>query len=187
MHRYNNFYDGDLARRHESRPFPARPPVHAHAMKTFETPAEFRTAFDALLTGTLHRLRLYDHDLSLLDIDHQPRHASLRALCVAGGGRRIELLLDDISRVASDHPRLMQLVRDFGHVIEIRQTDPDMPHPDQAFVLADQHGVLIRADKAAVHGTLHADDPGSASPLHQSFEGLWQRAPASLSATTLGL
>jgi hypothetical protein len=156
-------------------------------MNTFETPAEFRAAFDALLANTPRQLRVYDHDLSLFEIDHQPRHASLRALCVAGGGRRIELLLDDISRVARDHPRLMQLLRDFGHVIEIRQADPDAPRPDQAFVLADRHGVLIRADKAAVHGTLHPDDPARAAPLHQGFESMWQRAPTGVSATTLGL
>ena len=156
-------------------------------MNTFETPSEFRAAFDALLAGTKRQLRVYDHDLGLLDLHDAPRLAALRALCVAGGGRRIEILLDDISRVARDHPRLMLLLQNFGHVLEIRQADPDAPRPDEAFVLADRHGVLLRADKAAVHGTLHPDDPGSATALHQSFEGMWQRAPASVSATTLGL
>jgi len=156
-------------------------------MNALETPSEFHAAFDTLLAGTHRQLRVYDHDLSLLEIDHTPRLTALRALCVAGGGRRIELLLDDISRVARDHPRLMQLVRDFGHVLEIRQADPDAPRPDQAFVLADHHSVLLRADKTAVHGILHTDDPGNATALHHSFEGMWQRAPASVSATTLGL
>lgn len=156
-------------------------------MKPFETPAEFRAAFDALLDNTQRQLRLYDHDLGLLDIDYQPRHASLRALCVAGGGRRIELLLDEIHQVARDCPRLMQLVRDFGHVLEIRKADPNMPHPDQAFVLADRHGVLVRADKAALHGTLHLDDAHTAVMLNQEFEGMWQRSQASVTATTLGL
>ncbi len=156
-------------------------------MSLFETPAEFRDAFDTLLAATHRQLRVYDHDLSLLEIDHAPRHAALRALCVAGGGRRIELLLDDISQVFRNHPRLMQLVRDFGHVLEIRQADPDAPRPEQAFALADRHGVLLRADKTAVHGTLHLDDARDAVLLHQDFEGMWQRAPASVSATTLGL
>lgn len=156
-------------------------------MNTFETPSEFRAAFDTLLAGTHRQLRVYDHDLSLLEIDHAPRHAALRALCVAGGGRRIELLLDDIGLVARKHPRLMQLVRDFGHVLEIRQADPDAPRPDQAFVLADRHGVLLRADKAAVHGTLHPDDARDAVLLNQEFEGMWQRSQAGVSATTLGL
>jgi hypothetical protein len=156
-------------------------------MTIFETPSEFRTAFDALLAGAPRQLRVYDHDLGLFEIDDAPRHAALRALCVAGGGRRIELLLDDISRVARSHPRLMQLVRDFGHVLEIRQADPDAPRPEEAFALADRHGVLLRADKAAVHGTLHLDDTRDAVLLHQQFEGMWQRSPAGVSATTLGL
>ncbi|MHB0974864.1 MAG: DUF7931 domain-containing protein [Thiobacillus sp.] len=156
-------------------------------MNTFETPSEFRAAFDTLLAGTHRQLRVYDHDLGLLDLHDAPRLAALRALCVAGGGRRIEILLDDISRVARDQPRLMLLLRDFGHVLEIRQADPDAPRPDQAFVVADRHGVLLRADKTVVHGALHEDDAARATELNHSFEAMWQRAPASVSATTLGL
>ena len=156
-------------------------------MNAFETPSEVRTAFDALLAGTHHQLRVYDRNLDLFEIDDAPRHAMLRALCVAGGGGRIELLLDDISRVARSHPRLMQLVRDFSHVLEIRQADPDAPRPDQAFALTDHHGVLLRADTAAVQGTLQHDDARDTVLLHQQFEGMWQRSPAAVSATTLGL
>lgn len=156
-------------------------------MNAFETPAEFRTAFDALLNSTQRQLRVYDQNLSLFDIDQLPRHNRLRAICVAGSGRRIEWLLDEIHHVARDCPRLMRLVRDFGHVIEIRQADPNMPRPDQAFALADRHGALVRADKSVLHGTLHLDDAHSAILLHQEFEGMWQRAQASVTATTLGL
>jgi len=156
-------------------------------VNTFETPAEFRAAFDALLDSTQRQLRVYDQNLSLFDIDQLPRHNRLRTLCVAGSGRRIELLLDEIHHVARDCPRLMQLVRDFGHVIEIRQADPNMPRPDQAFALADRHGALVRADKSALHGTLHLDDAHSTILLHQEFESMWQRAQASVTATTLGL
>lgn len=156
-------------------------------MSTCETPSEIRAAFDTLLAATLRHLRLYDRDLDLFELDHAPRHAALRALCVAGGGRRIELLLDDISSVSRRYPRLMQLVRDFGHILEIRQADPDAPLPEQAFVLADRHGVLLRADKAALHGTLHLNDARDTVLLLQSFDSMWQRSPASVSASTLGL
>lgn len=156
-------------------------------MTPFKTPAEFRTAFDALVDSTQRQLRLYDHDLGLLDIEQPSRHASLHALCAAGSGRRIELLLDDIQHVARDCPRLMHLLRDFGHVIEIRRADPNMPRPDRAFALADRRAVLVRADKAAPHGTLHPDDVHTATLLNQEFEGMWQRAQASVTATTLGL
>lgn len=156
-------------------------------MNAFETPTEFRAAFDLLLASLPRQLRLYDRNLDLFDIDHLARHASLHALCVAGGGRRIDILLDDIHHVARDCPRLMQLVRDFGHVVEIRQADPAAPRPDQAFVLANRHGVLSRADKAAVHGTLHLDDTPGAVALNQRFDLMWQRSQASVTTTTLGL
>lgn len=153
----------------------------------FTTPSECRAAFDALLAGTRRRLRLYDRDLDLWALDAPARHMALRAYCVAGGGRRIECLIDDIRQVARTHPRLMQLVRDFGHVLEIRQADGEAPCPEQAFVLGDHQGVLLRADKGAAQGTLRADDPGTSAALQQTFEALWQRAPAHLSATSLGL
>lgn len=156
-------------------------------MTTFETPSELRAAFDALLTNTRRRMRVYDRDLALFDIDDAARLAALRAFCVAGGGRRVELLLDDVDRVARDHPRLMLLLRDFGHVLEIRQADPDAPRPDRAFSLADGRGVLLRADKASLHGAFHADDPARATELNHEFEEMWQRAPTQVSATTLGL
>ena len=156
-------------------------------MTSFDTPSGFRAAFDTLLAQTRRRLCYYDRDLGLLGIEDTARHAALRAFCVAGDGHRIEILLDDISRVARDHPRLMQLLRDFGHTLEIRQADPAAPRPEQAFALADRNGLLLRADKLAMHGMLHPDDPAAASPLLQDFERLWQRAPAAVSATTLGL
>jgi hypothetical protein len=156
-------------------------------MNAIETPSELRAAFDALLAGCRRVLRLYDHDLTLFELDDVERHAAVRAFCVAGGGRRIEFLLDDIDRVARTHPRLMQLVRDFGHVLQIRQSDPHAPRPDEAFVLADRLGVLLRADKSALRANLHTDDAAVAAPLHQVFEGMWQRSPMQVSATTLGL
>lgn len=156
-------------------------------MNPFETPSELRTAFDTLLAGVPRQLRLYDHDLGAYDLDDPARHATLRAACLAGGGHRVELLLDSIDHVARDHPRLMHLVRDFGHVLEIRQADPVLPRPDHAFVLADRRGVLLRADKHALRGTLHPDDTLRATQLNQEFEAIWQRSPASVAATTLGL
>ncbi|KAB2325263.1 hypothetical protein F8A86_02440 [Betaproteobacteria bacterium SCN1] len=154
---------------------------------TFDTPAEGRAAFDTLLAGAHRLIRLYDREPLPWALDDTDRHAVLRAFCAAGGGRRIECLFDDTRHLTRDCPRLMRLLRDFGHVLEIRQTEADTPLPDEAFALADRHGILLRADKAALHGIMHPDDPGRATRLHQTFEALWQRAAVRISATPLGL
>lgn len=152
----------------------------------FDTPAGCRAAFDALLAGAHRLIRLYDREPAPWALDDADRHAALRAFCVAGGGRRIECLFDDVGRLSRDCPRLVRLLRDFGHVLEIRQAEPDTPLPDEAFALADRNGVLLRADKAAFRGALHPDEPGRGAALHQTFETLWQRA-VRVPATPLGL
>ena len=81
----------------------------------------------------------------------------------------------------------MSLLRDFSHVLEIRQTDPDSECPAYAFALADRGGWLKCFDKNALPGEWASDDATSAVLLHQEFEQLWQRAIPNVSASTLGL
>lgn len=155
--------------------------------RSFTTPSEMRAAFDALLAATARELRLYAGDLEAFDVDRPERHAALRALCLTGGSRRIEMLLDSVDAVRCAHPRLMGLLRDFGHVIEVRQADPDAPRPDKSFAIADRRRVLLRPDKFSPAGSLEMDDAAGAARLVGVFDGLWQRAPLTVGATTLGL
>lgn len=153
----------------------------------FDTPSGLRVAFDALVAGMPRELRLYDADPGGYDLDQPARHAALRALCLAGGGRRVELLLDTVDTLVRDHPRLMRLVRDMGHVLDIRVADADLPRPDEAFVLADRRTVLLRPDKHGLRGTGPREDPATAARLNQAFDAIWQRASVRVGATTLGL
>jgi hypothetical protein len=155
--------------------------------RTFDSAAGYQAAFDDLLAGARQQLCLYDRRLDDLDLDDPARHAALRAFCVAGGRRRLELLLDETDTLRARHPRLVGLLRDFGHVLEIRQADPDAPRPDYGFAVADRRGALRRFDKLALRGSVASDDPHAAALLHQEFAALWQRAPVVVAATTLGL
>ncbi len=124
-------------------------------MNALETPAELRTAFDALLAATQRRLRLYDCDLSLLDLDHAPRHAALRALCVVAAGAASSCCsTTSVALHAIISPDAA--AARFRHVLEIRWPTRRTA-PRQAFVLADRHGVLLRADKARY--TVSCSDP----------------------------
>ena len=153
----------------------------------FDTVTEGRAAFDTLFATTQRELVMYDQDLDGYALDELARHTALRAFCVAGEGRRIMLLLDNVQRVVSHHPRLMQLVREFGHVLEIRLCNTDIPLPEQAFVISDHAGVLRRVDKSVTRGSMTLHDPLTARQLRQEFATHWQRGLAQVSATTLGL
>ena len=153
----------------------------------FDTYTEYLIALDQLVTTAEHSIRIYDHDLQAGDFNSRALYARLHDFCLAGGARRIEILLDDAAYVQKRCPRVMTLLRDFSHVIEIRQTDPDSERPNYRFALGDRGAVLKRFDKDAMHAQFDPDDVASAAMLHQQFDHLWQHTIASVSATTLGL
>jgi hypothetical protein len=153
----------------------------------FDTAAGYQAAFDTLLAAAGRQLCLYECTLDDLRLEDPARHAALRAFCNRGGGRRLDILLDETDTLRIRHPRLIGLLRDFGHVLAIRQADPDAARPDHGFIVADRRGVLKRFDKQSLRGSLDLDDPHSALLLHQEFDALWERAPVFVSATTLGL
>ncbi len=154
---------------------------------TFQTPAEYQAALDTLIASARWRIRIYDHSLKDSGLDSRTRYEVLRAFCMAGGGRRIEILLDETDWVERHCPLLMQLLRDFSHVLEIRQAEAGSERPESGFALANREIVLIRADKAALRGVFDLSDPARAALLHQQFDHLWERAPTTVSASKLGL
>jgi len=157
------------------------------AQHDFHTSTEYQTALDQIIATARQRIRMYDATLEKGDFDSSVRYEDLRCFCLAGNGRRIEILLDDPTYLSQHCPRLMRLLRDFSHVIEVRQTDADGEQPDFGFVLVDRSVWLKRVDKDALPGQLNLDDAAGAALLHQQFDHLWQRAVESVSATTLGL
>lgn len=153
----------------------------------FHTHADYLAALDALIAEAQWRLRFYDATLEQSGFNAAARYAQLRAFCLGNPQRRIEMLLDDPTHVQTHCPRLMHLLRDFSHVVEIRQTESEIPRPAYGFALADHSSWLRRFDKDALPGLWSRDDAAGAVLLHQEFEQLWQRAIPNVSVSTLGL
>lgn len=153
----------------------------------FFTSSEYRSALDQVIGGARQRLRLYDATLEQGGFNGRGRYEDLRSFCLAGTAPRIEILLDDPAYLQKHCPRLMSLLRDFSHVIEVRQNDADAEPFTFSFVLADRSVWLKRFDKTVLPGQFDLDDAANAASLHQQFDQRWQRSIASVSATTLGL
>lgn len=153
----------------------------------FRTLAEYQDALEQLIASAQWRLRFYDTTLETAGLNETARYQQLRAFCLGNPQRRIEILLDDPTHVQTHCPRLMNLLRDFSHVLEIRQTESESERPAYAFALADRGGWLKCFDKNALPGEWSSDDAASAVLLHQEFEPLWQRGIPNVSVSTLGL
>lgn len=153
----------------------------------FHTLADYRAALDALVVEAQWRLRFYDATLEKGGFNAAMRYERLRAFCLGSAPRRIEILLDDPVHVQTQCPRLVSLLRDFSHVIEIRQTDSDSQRPAYSFGLADRSVWLKQFDKDTLPGQWARDDTAGSVLFHQEFEQRWQRAIPNVSASTLGL
>ncbi len=153
----------------------------------FETLIEYRQAFDRLLAGTRHQLRIYDEDLRELALDTPQRIDALRNLCLSGPGRRIEILLRDWAPVRDRQPRLMGLLQVFGHILEIRQEGAVAEAPMEAYVLGDDRLILTRPHRDSPRSLLHLDDPLACRAQMQTFSQLWQRSEGPLASHPLGL
>lgn len=153
----------------------------------FRTYTDYRTALDQVIAAAQWRLRVYDATLERVGWNEATRYQQLRTFCLGNSQRRIEILLDDSAYVQTHCPRLMSLLRDFSHVLEIRQTDAESERPAHAFALADRSVWLKCFDKNAPPGEWSSDDVSGAVLLHQEFEPLWQRAIPNVSVSTLGL
>ena len=153
----------------------------------FNTRADYQTALAALISEAQLRLRFYDATLKKGGFNTATRYEQLRLFCLGSPQRRIDIMLDDPAHVITQCPRLMNLLRDFSHVVEIRQTDGDSERPAYGFALADRNAWLKHSDKNFVPGLWARNDAAGAVLLHQQFELLWQRAIPNVSASTLGL
>ena len=157
------------------------------SLKAFHTHADYLTPLDALIAQAQWRLRLYDATLEKAALNEAVRYRQLRVFCLGNPQRRIEILLDDPTHIKTQCPRFMRLLRDFSHVLEIRQTDSESIRPAHAFALADHRVWLTGFDKNALPGEWAINDMSGAVLLHQAFEQLWQRAIPNVSVSTLGL
>lgn len=156
-------------------------------VERFETPGEYRQAFDRLLAASLRQLRIYDQDLLELALDTPQRIEALRQLCLSGSARRIEILLRDWALVRDRQPRLVGLLQQFSHVMEIRREEEIDEPSMESFVVGDDRLILVRPHRDSWRSLLHLEDPLTARVHIQNFDQLWQRAEGPLDSRPLGL
>ena len=160
----------------------------------FHTHADYQAALDALIVAAQWRLRLYDATLEMVGLDEVTRYQQLRAFCLGNPQRRIEILLDDPTYVQTHCPRLMNLLRDFTHVLEIRQTEARASAPPTRLyspTAVGGLGVLIKMRcpasgpptmrRAPCCCIRHLNNTGTArSPTCQCRRWDWLKPPASI-------
>lgn len=151
----------------------------------FSTRAEFEQQLASCLARAEQRLRLFDPDFALFQLGSSASDALLRRL-LAGGGR-LQLVCHDHSLLERQAPRLLRLLKEYGHAIECRRTPASLRQLSDSFCIGDERDLVRRFHADHLRGEAIFDGAEALEVHAQRFQAIWLEANPGLHATTAGL
>ncbi|MBI2311086.1 MAG: hypothetical protein HYU77_01080 [Betaproteobacteria bacterium] len=148
---------------------------------------DYIEAVDTVIGLAQRTIRIFGHSLDGGGFNSVKRHDTLQRFLLASRNNRLQIVLHDVNYVMLDCPRLMSLLRLYGHAIAIHQTQPHAQGVYDPFVVADDQHYVRRFHYADSRGLLAVNDPQGAETLIHRFGELWEASFAAVWATTTGL
>jgi hypothetical protein len=147
---------------------------------------DYAAAVDTVIARTMSRIRVFDRSLGR-DYNSDTRCEALRSLLLADRSNRVRIVVHDVEHVRRDCPRLVALLRHFGHGIAIHRTTSIARGVYDAFCIADGSHYARRFHFDNPRGVLVFDDYEGSADLVQRFEEIWEASQPAVLPTTLGL
>lgn len=133
------------------------------------------------------RLCIFDFDLADGGYNSPARQGQLRDFLLASRASRLEIALHDTDYVTRYCPRLMTLITQYSHAVQIRRISAEARTVNDPFVVADGTHYLHRFHYNTARGLLALQDNAGARSLIHRFEEIWALSEPAVFATTLGL
>ncbi len=141
-----------------------------------ETSAHNRVAALALAQQAKRSLHIYTRDLDPPVFDQQPFIQTLTALATRSRYARILILVQNTEHAVKDGHRLVELSRRLSSFVELRKPHSDFHEYNQAFLIADEIGLLRRPIADRYNGTLNFKAPMAAREYIGFFNQVWERS-----------
>lgn len=155
-----------------------------HALSTRK---EYRDALARLIGLAQRELRIFDADLSDLEIDSPRTYAFLHAFMLRSRNNRLYIVVHDSAYIRNFCPRLLNLLRQFSDRMFINQTQGEAVRAQDSLVLADKLHFVRRPVQAQPRATLRLNDDQESQGMHLRFAEIWDNSFPAVFATTSGL
>lgn len=153
----------------------------------FDSVAEYVAALDTVCTSAQHTLDIFEQNYEDIGFNSEARFDILRHFLLASPINRLNLLVHDPQHLIRFCPRMMLLLRQFGHSMFIYQTPQSMQNVTEPFAVADDAHYVRRFHFDDTRGLLAKNDPEGARLLNSRFHEMWASSHPCASGTTLGL
>ncbi|MEJ1958784.1 MAG: hypothetical protein WDM70_04475 [Nitrosomonadales bacterium] len=149
--------------------------------------SDYIAALDTLCGLVQRELCVFEKDFEDIGFNSEARYNALRTFLLASPANALRLLVHDPRPLAQRCPRLIILLRQFGHNMHIYQTPKHLLHITEPFAVADESHYVRRFHFDDPRGILAQHDPVGARVLKSRFEEMWAASRPAVSSSTLGL
>jgi len=149
--------------------------------------SDYLEGFNRLLGLARRELRIFDPDLSELEMNSRNRVETLTRFLRESRTRRIYVALHDVEHVTKRCPRLITLMGSYTSAIFIFQTHGEAAKVQDCFVLADGDHLVRRPVTTQPRGVLVINDPKECQPMRERFDEIWESSLPTVSVNTTGL
>ena len=153
----------------------------------FAAPSEYAAAWDTLLPHAVTELLVFDRDLKDGGWGTSARASALREFLFRSRQARLQIVLHDTAHVEGHLPRLVMLLREFSHKVQILRTVGDGRNAWDAFALVDGRHALHRFHQNVMKGELALFAPVKTRELRERYDEILAFTEPGVNATQLGL
>ena len=133
-------------------------------------------ATDLMLEQTRNTLDIFSRDLDPDLYDRQTFLDALSRLCLRNRKARVRLLVQEPVVAVKRGNRLIELARRLSSSIEIRQPHPDYHYYNEAFLVADECGLVHRGLSDRFEGMANFYNPVETRRKLDFFTEVWERS-----------
>ncbi|NYE61233.1 uncharacterized protein YjiS (DUF1127 family) [Duganella sp. 1224] len=151
----------------------------------FSTRAEFQQHLATCLSRARQTLQMFDPDYAIWQLGSSATEAELRRFLRGGG--RLQLVAHDGRQLEREAPRLLRLLKDYGHLIELRRTSPALRQLTDSFCIADQRDIVRRFHADHFRGEAIFNGPEDLRTSAERFLTIWIESATGLIANSTGL
>ena len=166
----------------------AEAPAEAAPERTLlQTKGDYERGFGRVLGLARRELRIFDPDLSELQMNSAERVETLARFLRGGPNRRVFIALHDLDYVSRRCPRFMALLGIYASGVFVYRTLGDAAKVQDCFALADGDHLVRRPVTSQPRGVLVINDPKECQPMRERFDEIWESSEPGVSANTTGL
>jgi len=149
--------------------------------------AEYVSALDKLCEQAQRSIFIFEKDFVNIDFNSEARYEILRRFLLSNPNNHFKLLAQNTRPISQYCPRLMTLLRQFGHNMFIYQTPKQLLHLTEPFAIVDGSSYVRRFHFEDSRGVLGLNDTTGALKYTSRYLEMWEVSTASVSTATFTL